>query len=91
MKKEKRLKLHFVAGNEPMLVVFEPMGDEFPITPGHDIYVELPAEDLDLIEIAVWKTGVGVLLPYPGNNTVLDHKGKVIKRLWRKQRSPRNA
>ena len=83
VKKTKRVKLWFVAGEEPKIVVFEPMGTEFPISPGHDLYVELPAEDVDVVAISIWNNGIGVLLPYPGDNTVLDHDGKVIERLWR--------
>ena len=74
-------KLWFRTHEESMIVVFEPLADEFSIQPGSDIFLELPAADVALLEIYVWKNGISVTLPSPGDNTVLDHAGNVIQRV----------
>jgi hypothetical protein len=79
----RRAKLWFAAREESLIVVFEPMGDEFEISPGRDIYLDLPEADTSLIEIGIWKNGLAVTLPYPGDNSVLDHNGNLIRHLWR--------
>ena len=74
-------KLWFRTHEESMIVVFEPLADEFSIQPGSDVFLELPAADLALLEIFVWKHGISVTLPSPGENTVLDHTGNVISQV----------
>ena len=69
------------AANIPVQVMFEPIGTNVDLSPGEDIYLDLPLADLIALEICVWDGGVDLVLPNPSDQVVHDERGNVIARL----------
>jgi hypothetical protein len=65
----------------PTQVMIEPIGNNFDLAPGDDIYLDLPLSDLASLEICVWDGGIDLVLPTPSDQVVRDRDGKEITRL----------
>jgi hypothetical protein len=77
-----RTRLIFHAEDESTRVSFEPLGHEFFLKIGHNLYLDLPVADLRSMQVSVWSNGIAVWISTPGDHRVLDNNEKEILRLW---------
>ena len=76
-----RARLMFSASEQPTVISFEPLVQEYSLAAGQALFVEVSAAEIAEIEVAVWPTGVAVWLPYPDDHLVFNEHGAEIGRL----------
>lgn len=75
------LKYSAAAGG-PYEICFEPVGTTFTLLEGQSIFLRVPVEVAGQIEVVLWPNGIGVWVPYPGDDfVVLDGEGRELDRL----------
>ena len=77
-KAPERTRVEINAGPKPMLVVFEPLAQEFSLDAWGKIYLDLPLGDLKDLGLTAWDTGVSIWLPNTSGHFVRDADGNVI-------------
>ena len=76
-----RAAVRFHIDDIPANIVFEPLGQEFPMKPTEDLVLDVPVEDLRELVLVTFDGGLSVWLPYPGDHIVRDTAGAEIARL----------